>query len=81
MSIANFSLFYLLISYIINLVNAQLNELKIGETLVESIAKIKFYKIEFGYFNYTYLILNVKPSDNYEKYSDPDIFVSKVIII
>ena len=71
---------FLIFTIIIQYVSSQLHDFKIGEAKTESIEKQRFYRLELTDRVKEYLIINVKPSDNYEKYSDPDIYVSKVLI-
>ena len=62
----------------INFVYSQI-DLKIGESRIENKSNLTVYKLELTDRKSEYLIISVKPSDNYESYSDPDVFVSKVI--
>ena len=71
-------LMMLLLFTVINYVVSDLVDLKIGTTITESITQNKFYQLELTDRESEYLIINVKPKDNYEKFSDPDIFVSQV---
>ena len=72
------NLFLILLSILINFITSQMYDYKIGDILSEEIVNQRYYKIELTDRDSEYLIVNVKPSDNYEKYSDPDIFVSQV---
>ncbi len=65
----------------INFVISQVNEFKVGEVIEDTITKRKFYRAELTNRTADYLIISVTPSNDYEKYSDPDIFVSQVLFI
>jgi len=78
METISISKYILLLATLFNFVYSNLTNFKIGEIVEENITNNKFYRIELTDRLKEYLIINVKPSDNYEKYSDPDIFVSQV---
>ena len=53
-------------------------ELKIGENRFDNSGNSVFYRLQLSNEDFEYLIINLKLSDSYESYSDPDLFVSKV---
>ena len=69
-----FMIFTITYDYIIS----QIVDFKIGEIIEDIITKRKFYRAQLTNRTADYLIINVEPSNDYEKYSDPDIFVSVV---
>jgi hypothetical protein len=69
---------FIVFSLCFNYILSQLNEIKIGEIIEDKIFERKFYRAELTNRTADYLVINVEPSNDYEKYSDPDIFVSQV---
>ena len=72
------NIFFLTLLLVINYIHSQLADFKMGETREEKIVNRAYYRVELTDRVSEYVIVSVKPSDDYEKYSDPDIFVSKV---
>jgi|LauGreDrversion4_2_1035121.scaffolds.fasta_scaffold208044_2 hypothetical protein len=72
------SFFFILLSLCFNYILSQLNDIKIGEIIEDTTSKKKFYRAELTNRTADYLVIYVEPSDDYEKYSDPDVFVSQV---
>lgn len=73
-----------LICFFIKSLLTQTIDLKFGEERNEKVKKYGYYQInllEKGVDYNDYLVINVAPTDNYENFSDPDIYVSKVIYV
>lgn len=72
------NIFLLSFIFLINYICSQQYDFKMDETIEEKIVNRRFYKVPLSNFQVEYVIVKVIPSDEYEKYSDPDIYISKV---
>ncbi len=66
--------------FLIKLISSQITELKVGQELEDTIKNYRAYKIDLSDKESDYLVLTVQPKDNFEKFSDPDMYVSQVRI-
>jgi len=69
--------FFLLFEFI----KAQLSELPLGIELKYTADLQRFFRIDISNSQYHHnLIFHVSPLDNYENWSDPDVYISKVFL-
>jgi hypothetical protein len=75
-----FTKFYLIIFLTIKSIKTQILDLPIGKEEIHSADFEKYFKLDISESsNHKNLIFYVGPKDMYENWSDPDIYISKVI--
>jgi hypothetical protein len=72
------NIFLLSLIFLFNYICSQQYDFKMGETIEEKIVNRRYYKVPLTNKQAEYVIVSVRPSDEFEKYSDPDIYISKV---
>lgn len=74
----NFLIFFFTFLFKFIYLDPELKKFQIGKSVTDYVDGVNFYEVELTNRNAEYLIVDVKPPDNYEKYSDPDVYISRV---
>jgi hypothetical protein len=80
MNLNLFTKFYLIIFLTLKFIQSQILDLPLGKEELHTADFEKYFKLDISQStNHKNLIFFVGPTDMYENWSDPDIYLSKVI--